>query len=115
MDICPHPPNTDDNPVPVFELAEFAIQKKARILVLLCAWLHSEDSLDSPWDMINIDYWTKRVGPLWERPEMSVGHVGTSLHQPTLGPGTTGETLEAVEDRETIFVINNRIGIERGE
>ena len=46
---------------------------------------------------------------------MSVGHVGTSLHQPTLGPGTTGETLEAVEDRETIFVVNNRIGIERGE
>ncbi len=115
MDICPHPPNTDDNPTPVYELAEFAVQKNARILVLLCAWLRSDSSPDSQWDMTNIDYWTERVRPLWERPEMSVDHAGTSFHPPALGPGTTGETLEAVEDRETIVVISNRTGIERGE
>ena len=98
--------------MPAYELAEFAIQKNARILVVLCAWLHSDDSPNSQWDIVNIDYWTERVRPLWERPETSVIHEGTSPH---LGPGTTRDSLGAVEDRETILVICNRIGIERGE
>jgi len=107
-----NPQNLDDDSFPVCELAEFAIQKNARILVVLCAWLHSGDPPDSQWDIVNIDYWTERVRPLWERPEMSVIHEGRS---PLLGLGTTSETLGVVEDRETIVVICNRIGVERGE
>jgi protein N-terminal amidase len=106
-----NPLNLDDDPL-VCELAEFTVQKNARILVVLCAWLHSGDSPDSQWDMVNIDFWTERVRPLWERPDISVNHARTSLH---VGPGKTRETLEAVEDRETIVVISNRTGIERGE
>ena len=116
MDLNPHPPNMDDAPSPVYELAEFAVQKNARILVVLCAWLQSGDSSDSQWDILNINYWMERVRPLWERPEiLSVNHAGTSFPPPALGPGTTRETLEAVEDRETIVVISNRTGIEQGE
>ena len=116
MDLNPQPSNTDDDPPPVYyELAEFAVQKNARILVVLCAWVHSGHSPDSQLDMINTAYWTERVRPLWERPEISVNHAGTSLHPPALGPSTTRETLEAVEDRETIVVISNRTGIEQGE
>ena len=114
MDLNPHPSNTDDDLSPVCELAEFTIQKKARILVVMCAWLNSEVSPDSQWDMVNIDYWMRRVRPLWERPEMSVNHAEASLHQLALDPGTK-EALGAVEDRETIVVISNRTGIERGE
>ena len=115
MDLNPHPPNMDDDPSPVYELAEFAVQKNARILVVLCAWLHSGYPPDSEWDTANIDYWTERVRPLWEWPEISVNHAGTSIPPLALGPSTTRETLEAVEDRETIVVISNRTGIEQGE
>jgi len=116
MDINPHPPYTYDDFPPVCELAEFAVQKNARILVLLCAWLHSDTSPDSQWDMVNIEYWLERVQPLWERPTISVDHSGSSPQQLSLGPSTTGEGPEVVvEDRETIVVISNRTGIERGE
>jgi protein N-terminal amidase len=50
MDLNPHPPNTDDDLLRLCELAEFAIQKNARILVVLCAWLNSGASPDSQWD-----------------------------------------------------------------
>jgi len=115
MDLNPHPPNTDDDLSPVYELAEFAIQKNARILVVLCAWLNSGDSPDSQWDMVNIGYWAERVRPLWERPGTSVDHAGASPHGLALDQGTTSETPEVVEGRETIVVICNRTGIERGE
>ena len=115
MDICPHPPNTHDDPSPACELAEFAIEKNARILVVLCAWLNSGTSPDSQWDTENINYWAERVRPLWEWPVKSDNHAGSSLHQLALGPGTTRETPDAVESRETIVVICNRTGIERGE
>jgi len=107
-----NPQDMDRDSFPVCELAEFAKQKNARILVVLCAWLHSGDSPDSQWDMTNINYWVARVKPLWKRQETSVNNEGTS---PLLGPGTTSETSGAVEDRETIVVICNRIGIEQGE
>jgi len=110
MDLNPHPPNTDDDLSPVYELAEFALQKNARILVVLCAWLNSGDSPDSQWDMVNINYWVERVKPLWERPGTSVDHVGASPHHFALDAGTTSK----VEDRETIVVVCNRTGIERG-
>jgi protein N-terminal amidase len=115
MDLNPHPPNTDDDPFSVCELAEFAIQKNARILVVLCAWLHSGLSPDLQWDTVSIDYWSERVRPLWERPATSVGHAGQFPHQLASGPDATRETSETVEDRETIVVISNRTGMERGE
>ena len=65
--------------------------------------------------MESIDYWTERVKPLWKRPEISVNHEGTSLDPVALDPSTTRETVEGVEDRETIVVICDRTGIERGE
>jgi protein N-terminal amidase len=102
-DLGPRPPNKD--PSSFCELAEFAIQKNARMLVVLCAWLHSGHSPDSHWDMENIDYWVTRVRPLWERPGTSVNHARPDTRKPS----------EAAEDRETVVVICNRTGIERGE
>lgn len=115
MDICPHPPNTDDNPSPVYELADFAIQKNARILVVLCAWLDSGESPDSQLDMANINYWAERVRPLWERPGATIDHAGASPHHLAIDPGALSRTPEVAEDRETIVVICNRTGIERGK
>ena len=115
MDLNPHPPTTDGDLPLVCELAEFAIQKSARILVVLCAWQNSSDPPDSQWDMTNIGYWAERVRPLWELPGTSVDLAGASLHHLPLDSGTTSETPEIVEDRKTIVVICNRTGIERGE
>ena len=115
MDLNPFPSSMGGDPFLDCELAEFAIQKNARILVVLCAWLNSGSSPDSQLDMTNINFWAERVRPLWERPAVSANHAGSGLEQLASVSGMTVETSEAVEDRETIVVICNRTGIERGE
>jgi protein N-terminal amidase len=88
-----------------YELATWCIESKSKVLVLLCAWLHSshsehrtqeekEESKKSDWDLHTAKYWCERLRPLWDD-ECSVGN-------------------DDVEDMERTVIICNRNGLERG-
>ncbi|KZT38912.1 carbon-nitrogen hydrolase [Sistotremastrum suecicum HHB10207 ss-3] len=79
-----------------YELASFALEKRANILVIPCAWLASdrehrddlsydEDSIDTR----NVSYWCERLRPLW---------------------APDGRTVNAEQD--TAVIICNRAGQE---
>ncbi|KAI0352595.1 hypothetical protein OH77DRAFT_1428296 [Trametes cingulata] len=55
-----------------YELAEYCVRERARVLVLLCAWLDSgeggeggEGEKEVDWRTVN--YWAMRLRPLWAR------------------------------------------------
>ncbi|KAG9077907.1 Carbon-nitrogen hydrolase, partial [Ceratobasidium sp. 370] len=85
MDLNPHPPNVWTSIDGPYELADFCIENGVQTLVLLCAWLDSGRSGDTPFDGSTASYWIARLRPLW--------HSGT--------------------DKYTV-VICNRTGTERG-
>ncbi|KAG8717531.1 Carbon-nitrogen hydrolase [Ceratobasidium sp. 395] len=85
MDLNPHPPNVWTSMDGPYELADYCIENEVQTLVLLCAWLDSGRSEDTPFDGSTASYWIARLRPLW--------HSGT--------------------DKYTV-IICNRTGTERG-
>jgi protein N-terminal amidase len=99
MDLNPLPTSIEW-PAPC-ELASFALSRRSRVLVLLCAWLDSDQHPDDvKWDLTTVVYWRQRLLPLW------------STDSPDLRP--MPEYLAPSDHDETIVVICNRIGTERG-
>ena len=98
MDLNPGPTSLEW-PAPC-ELASFALSNQSRVLVLLCAWLDSGESPGTKWDMPTIQFWLERLLPLW------------STDSPDLRP--IEEYPVAADHDETIVVICNRTGTERG-
>jgi len=82
------------------ELASFSLSKRSRVLVILCAWLDSGLYPGAKWDIMNIEYWRARLLPLW------------STDSPYLRP--MQEYPVPTDHDETIVVICNRTGTERG-
>lgn len=102
-------PNVLEWPAPC-ELTSFALSHKSRVLVLLCAWLESdvehrgtENGPSSNWCMTTIQYWISRSLPLW------------STTSPELRQAGGAEVPTPEEHDETIVVICNRNGSERGK
>ncbi|KAG8762408.1 Carbon-nitrogen hydrolase [Ceratobasidium sp. 428] len=85
MDLNPHPPNVWTSMDGPYELADYCIENGVQTLVLLCAWLNSGRSEDTPFDGSTASYWIARLRPLW--------HSGTNKYT---------------------VIICNRTGTERG-
>ena len=68
MDLNVQPPAkwTEDGP---YELADFCLERRANVLVLLNAWLDSGRDPHEPKDRQTLNYWAARLEPLWARSE----------------------------------------------
>ncbi|OCH87720.1 carbon-nitrogen hydrolase [Obba rivulosa] len=101
MDLNAQPPAiwTLEGP---YEIAEYCILKKTNLLVMLNAWLDSGKDAESEYDLDTLNYWARRLWPLWEHeaPEAD------AIKEPLSG-------LEHVP--ETAVVICNRCGEENGK
>ncbi|KZV73176.1 carbon-nitrogen hydrolase [Peniophora sp. CONT] len=94
MDLNPFPATNDE--LEVFELAEHCIATRARVLVLLNAWLRSSSDGDGEGeeegeDWGTIRYWAHRLRPLY-----------------------TGEPAAEGEPSEVLVIVCNRTGSEGG-
>ena len=83
-----------------YELADYCLAKKTNVLVLLNAWLYSEQDTednsdkdpDDTYAWTTLNYWAQRLRPLWAK--------------------STSNTLG---EEETIVVVCNRSGEEGGK
>ena len=73
-------------------MADYCIAQDIDLLILPCAWCDSEQDPGNQWDLSTIDYWSRRLGPLWEETSDGAG-----------------------EGKSTTVVVCNRTGFERGE
>jgi protein N-terminal amidase len=100
MDLNPRLPWTlEGGP---YELADHCLKTRSNLLILLDAWLDSEEEQDIEEDISTMNYWATFLRPLWHRK----------------GNGSSGEGAqlqETSEDAETIVVVCNRCGAEKGE
>jgi protein N-terminal amidase len=98
MDLNPHPPNEWTSLDGPYELASFAQENEADLLIILNAWLASdqqarvEDEPDEP-DIRTFSYWYARLRPLWTKDIANPSHPR----------------------KETTVVICNRCGLEEGK
>ncbi|KAJ3546459.1 hypothetical protein NMY22_g2049 [Coprinellus aureogranulatus] len=105
MDLNTLPENSwtslEDGP---YELAEYAVQKNSKLLILLNNWLHSSEPPspqdDGKHDWNTLEYWAMRLRPLWAKNEKG-SSSGTS-------------DSERSKEQETIVVVCNRSGVENG-
>jgi len=106
MDLNPQSPSwtLDEGP---YELADHCQKTESGLLILLNAWLDSEEVMDMEEDISTMNYWATRLRPLWYR--MPVGNNGED------GEPEVAEPQNISEDPETIVVICNRSGTENGE
>jgi len=88
-----------------YELADYAISNKANVLVLLNAWLDSEQEPHEPNDWHTLNYWAARTRPLWTDGKGDLGSDEED-HKSDLETAASGD--------ETIVVICNRSGEENG-
>lgn len=81
-----------------YELAEYALQKNTKLLVLLNNWLESSQppgpNDDGKHDWNTLEYWATRLRPLWAKDAKASGESNSR------------------EGEETIVVVCNRSGIE---
>jgi protein N-terminal amidase len=91
MDLNPKPPAHWTSMEGPYELAWFAKRNETRIVVLLCAWVDSKEGEIDGWDLGTVRYWMARFRPLWQKEDGDVDEGG-----------------------ETIVIICNRTGEERG-
>lgn len=87
-----------------YEIADYAVSKGADVVVLLNAWLDSQQEVGEVYDWQTLNYWAARTRPLW-----------------TDGQGDKVDLPEEPEEqesqehgRETIVVVCNRSGSESG-
>lgn len=94
-----------------FELADYCVEHKTDLLVLLDAWLDSGESADdgdreaeeTNYDWDNVNYWAARLRPLWAKEGMEGGFV------------EDGDLQETNKGEETVVVVCNRFGDENGK
>ncbi|KAJ7701396.1 carbon-nitrogen hydrolase [Mycena rosella] len=89
MDLNAQPPSSwtiKDGP---YELADYCLAQKTNILVMLNAWLDSDEQPENEHDMDTLNFWAERLRPLWIESSTS--------------------------SQETIVVVCNRGGDENGK
>ncbi|KAG8860848.1 Carbon-nitrogen hydrolase [Tulasnella sp. 330] len=89
MDLNPRPESEWMLSKTPTELADYCAREDVRLLVLPCAWLDSGDATKHTSDIYTIDYWCRRLKPLFDE-----------------------ENIEGT--KETVVVVANRTGLERG-
>lgn len=116
MDLNTQPPAlwTLDGP---YEIADFALEKKANMLILLNAWLDSGEESEEAKDWRTLNFWAARLRPLWagttELEDEREGEDSDSdTHSELRGDSETDTTALG---HETIVVICNRSGRENGK
>lgn len=92
MDLNAQPPAVWDTLDGPYELARHHLASKSGILILLNAWLDSEQNPEDEVDEQTINYWSIRLRPLWSKEEVGVD-----------------------DGAETMVVVCNRTGEENGE
>lgn len=111
MDLNAQPPllwSLEDGP---YEIADFCLEKKANVLVLLNAWLDSGEELENAKDWRTLNFWVARLRPLWARcqeleDEGEEDDSDADDDKPT--------SSEADRGQETIVIVCNRSGTENG-
>lgn len=98
MDLNPKSPSWTFDGGP-YELADHCIETGSGLLILLNAWLDSEEEEDMEEDISTMNYWATLLRPLWYR-------MGNK--------GEVSEPQNISEGSETIVVICNRSGTENG-
>ena len=108
MDLNVRPPATWDSLARgPYEVAEYCIAQKTNVLVLLNAWLDSQESPEDDIDWSTINYWASRLRPLWAKLNESDDNSGSESDSGSDGSGRgPGE--------EIIVVVCNRTGEENG-
>jgi len=108
MDLNPQIPEWTSEGGP-FEIADYCLEKKSNILVLLNAWLDSKKEPEDERDWSTLNYWAVRTRPLWTDGERD----STSSDSNDSSPPRTQSVLDN-EGHETIVVVCNRSGEENG-
>jgi protein N-terminal amidase len=85
-----------------YEVADHCLKTGSGLLILLNAWLDSEEERDREEDISTLNYWAMLLRPLWYR--MDDGSKAEDADAP-----------ERLEDVETAVVVCNRSGVENGE
>jgi protein N-terminal amidase len=105
MDLNPHPPRLwtlSDGP---YEVADHVMKTGSHVLLLLNAWLDSQEDQDSEEDWQTLNYWAARLRPLWEKEdeEWKVGEASDITHRQHI-----------MDKAVTSVIICNRTGEENG-
>lgn len=87
-----------------YELASHCLSNKANLLILLNAWLDSNEEPEEEHDWHTLNYWAGRLRPLWTDENSEVAAAE---------PSSTKKD-DKHSSRETVVVICNRNGEENG-
>src|SRR5882762_10601852 len=104
MDLNPRSPSWTIDGGP-YELADHCLRTGSGLLILLNAWLDSEEENDMEEDISTMNYWATLLRPLWYRMDNNEPLIGEDHAEPR----------NISEGSETIVVICNRSGTENGE
>ena len=110
MDLNPQSPSWTFDGGP-YELADHCLNTGSGLLILLDAWLDSEEETDMEMDISTMNYWATLLRPLWYR----MGDNGSNGGEEEEGGAEPQNRSSETEDPETIVVICNRSGTENGE
>ncbi len=105
MDLNPQSPSWTIDGGP-YEVADHCLKTGSGLLILLNAWLDSEEEKDMEEDISTMNYWATMLRPLWYR---TIGNNNGSNGEDDAEPQNISE------DSETTVVICNRSGTENGE
>lgn len=106
MDLNVQPPafwSLEDGP---YEVANFCLERKTNVLVLLNAWLDSGLDIDDEKDWRTLNYWATRLRPLWARRD--------ELEKEEEEGDDITDTAD-LQGHETIVIVCNRAGTESGQ
>jgi hypothetical protein len=99
MDLNPiSPPPFTPTTIP-YEFADFALENCCKTLVLLCNWLDPGTGSEIEWSVDTINYWARRLFPLWD---------DSGIPDSSASASNEG-------DDSVLVVICNRTGVELGQ
>ncbi|OJT15162.1 Protein N-terminal amidase [Trametes pubescens] len=115
MDLNVQPPaewaGLDTGP---YEIAEYCVAQRTRVLVLLNAWLDSKEAPEEEKDWRTINYWALRLRPLWAKAIAEGWPDSDDEDQQSDDSHSAGEEAGRQPGEELLVVICNRTGTENG-
>lgn len=115
MDLNVQPPaewvGLDTGP---YEIAEYCVAQRTRVLVLLNAWLDSKEAPEEEKDWRTINYWALRMRPLWAKVVAEGWPDSEDEDRHSDGSDGAGEEQGRQDGEELLVVICNRTGTENG-
>lgn len=108
MDLNAQPPSVWTLENGPYEIADHCIKKKANVLLLLNAWLDSDEALGEAKDWSTLNYWVARLRPLWARSEEF------SEDSSNESDSEVAKLRDESTGQDTIVIVCNRCGKENG-